>query len=199
MTDAGSASASQCDAPTAGPLSTIATSASCGWPGSPKRADHAPSCMTPRPASAASSQCWASVTPSPPAYSKARRISCGSSTPTPSSVNIRTPSAAISAIGASSFPARPTVIAPATWTSHQPGATTERQHLRHDRRVVDRGRRVRHREHRGISAERGRTRPGLDRLRRLVARLAEVRVEVDEARADPAARCNRAPSPPRAP
>ena len=41
---------------------------------------------------------------------------------------------------------------------------------------------VRHRDHCGVPAERGRARPGLDRLGFLLAGLAEMRVEVDEAR-----------------
>ncbi len=46
--------------------------------------------------------------------SRALRMSAGFCTPVPSSVKSRTPSAAISAIGASSSPRRPWVIAPAT-------------------------------------------------------------------------------------
>ena len=45
--------------------STISSSASAGWPGMPRRLDHAPSCMCPPAASASSSQCWARVTPRP--------------------------------------------------------------------------------------------------------------------------------------
>ena len=40
---------------------TISSSASAGMPGTPSRLDHSPSCMWPPPASASSSQCWASV------------------------------------------------------------------------------------------------------------------------------------------
>ena len=98
---------------------TISSSASAGWPGMPSRLDHSPSFMWPPPARAASSQCWARVTPRPPPYSRARRMSRLSCTPVPSSVNRRTPRAAISAIGASRSPARPTVMAPATSTSHR--------------------------------------------------------------------------------
>ena len=83
-------------------------------PGIPSRADHAPSCMCrsagqrarPRSAGPAS-------TPRPPAYSRARRMSGASCTPVPSSVKSPTPSAAISAMGASGSPSRPTVMAPA--------------------------------------------------------------------------------------
>ena len=52
----------------------------------------------------------------------ARRISRASWTPVPSSVKIRTPSAAISAMGASWRPCRPTVMAPATRTSQHASA-----------------------------------------------------------------------------
>ena len=45
-------------------------------------------------------------------------MSRSSCTPLPSSVKSRTPSAAISAIGASRSPPRPTVMAPAACTSH---------------------------------------------------------------------------------
>ena len=69
------------------------------------------------PASDLSSQCWARVTSRPRAYSKARRIRPADCTPAPSSVNSRTPSPAISAMGANRSPARSTVMAPATATS----------------------------------------------------------------------------------
>ena len=54
------------------------------------------------------------------------RVSC---TPAPSSVNRRTPRAAISPIGASSSPLRPRVMAPATRTSQiepAPSSSTSR-------------------------------------------------------------------------
>ena len=66
------------------------------------------------------------------AYSRARRMSRPSCTPVPSSVNRRTPRAAISAIGRAARPARPTVMAPATRTSQQAPAP-EVEHLAHDR------------------------------------------------------------------
>ena len=83
---------------------TISSSASAGMPGMPSRLDHSPSCMWPPAARASSSQCWARVTPRAEAYSRARRISRASCTPAPSSVNSRTPRAAISASGASCVP-----------------------------------------------------------------------------------------------
>ena len=50
-------------------------------------------------------------------------MSRSSCTPLPSSVKIRTPSAAISAIGASCSPSRPIVMAPLTCTSHSPAVS----------------------------------------------------------------------------
>ena len=79
--------------------------------------------MQPFPASDPSSQCWATRAPRAPAYSSARRINEASCTPVPSSLNTLTPSAAISAIGASTWPWRPTVMHPAGLTSqHAPFA-----------------------------------------------------------------------------
>ena len=166
---------------------TTAVSASKGWPASPSIEDHCPSCMTPPAASEASSQCWAHVTPRPLAYSRARRIRSPSPTHAPSSVKSVTPSAAISAIGARAVPARPTVSAPATATS-QLAPRARARTLGDDRGGIARGRRVGHRDHRGVSAERAGARRGLDRLGLLATRLAQVRVEVHEPRADDAAR-----------
>ncbi len=105
---------------------TMTSSASAGWPGMPSRLDHSPSCMCPPAASAESSQCCARRTPRPLAYSMARRMRRLSCTPVPSSVKMRTPSAAISAIGASCSPARPTVMAPLTATWHSAVAPSDR-------------------------------------------------------------------------
>ena len=108
---------------------TISSSASAGWPGRPRRADHSPSCMQVPALRALTSQCWARVTPRPAAYSSARRMSRSSCTPVPSSVKSLTPRAAISAMGASCSPARSTVIAPEAWTSHTldlPSSSTSR-------------------------------------------------------------------------
>ena len=62
----------------------------------------------------------------------------------------------------------------------------ELQHLAHDGGAVDRRLGVRHGDDRGVAAERGGPRAGLDRLGLLAARLAQVGVQVDEAGADDA-------------
>ena len=160
---------------------TISSSASLGWPGRPRRLDHSPSCMQVPSDSEVTSQCWASVTPSPEAYSMARRMSRSSCTPVPSSVKIRTPSAASSPIGASCSPARPTVMAALVWTSHgaaRPSSSTSRT----TEARVDRWRRVRHGQDRGVAPERCGACTGLDGLGLLRAGLAEVRVQVDQTR-----------------
>jgi hypothetical protein len=108
---------------------TISSSASAGWPGMPRRADHSPSCMHVPSDNAVTSQCCASVMPRPVPYSIARRMRRSSCTPVPSSVKIRTPSSAISPIGLSRSPARSTVIAPDTSTSQsavRPSSCTSR-------------------------------------------------------------------------
>ncbi len=107
----------------------ISSSASTGWPAIPRRLDQGPSFMCPPAASWRSSQCSASTTPSPEAYSSARRMRPLFCTPRPSSVKRRTPRAASSAIGASFSPRRPTVMAPATAISAKassPSASTSR-------------------------------------------------------------------------
>ena len=137
---------------------TISSSASAGWPGMPRRLDHSPSCMWPPPQSAASSQCWASTTAeSPTAYSMARRISRLSCTPEPSSVKSRTPRSAISAIGASCSPARPTVMAPAGCTSHSGLGARGPAPRGPPRRESMAGVGVGHGDDRGEPAERGGT------------------------------------------
>ena len=76
---------------------TISSSAIDGQPGRPSRLQHSPSCITAPSVSRATSQCWASTMSRPSEYSNARRMSSGSCTPLPSSVKIRTPTAASSA------------------------------------------------------------------------------------------------------
>ncbi len=108
---------------------TISSSASAGCPLRPRRDETKPSCMHVPCDNEVTSQCWARMTPSPPAYSSARRISASSCTPLPSSVNSETPRAAISAIGANRSPARSTVIAPEVCTAHgadRPSSSTSR-------------------------------------------------------------------------
>ena len=142
--------------------------------------------MAPSPAREASSQCWARVTPSPVAYSRARRISPADCTPLPSSVNRRTPSAASSAIGARRSPARPTVMAPATATSAMARSASV-EDVAHRLGRVQGGLGVGHGHHGGEAPEGGGPGPGLDGLGLLAARLAQVGVEVDQARGDHAA------------
>ena len=125
--------------------------------------------------------------PRPLAYSSARRISRLSCTPLPSSVKIRTPSAAISAIGAS------WLAGPA---DRDGAPTCARRTARPGRGRAPRGRRRPSRSPasvlgmattRGEPAERGGPGAGLDRLGLLLAGLAEVGVQVDEAGRDDAA------------
>ena len=101
---------------------TISSSASAGQPGRPSSLQHLPSCITAPWVSRLTSQCCASTMSSPREYSIARRISSGSWTPLPSSVNRRTPAPTSSANGASCSPARPIVMHPAGSTSHNPAA-----------------------------------------------------------------------------
>ena len=115
---------------------TMSSSASAGWPPRPSRLDQAPSCMDPPALSSATSQCWASTIrrpparwSRPPAYSRARRMTRASCTPSPSSVNMRTPRRTNSAMGASSEPRRPMVMAAEGYTSQQapaPSSCTSR-------------------------------------------------------------------------
>ncbi len=60
------------------------------------------------------------------------------------------------------------------------GTPAEFQHVAHGRSRVGRRLGVRHRDDGGVTAERGRARPGLDGLRLLAAGFAQVRVDVDE-------------------
>ena len=173
---------------------TIISSASAGIPGTPSRLDHSPSCMWPPRASASSSQCCARVTSKPRAYSRARRMTATSCTPVPSSVKRRTPNEASSPMGARRSPARPMVMAPATATTAD-GPRTQGEHLEGDRGTVDRRVGVGHGHHRREPPQRGRPRPGLDRLGVLGAGLAQVGVQVHESRATPGTRRRRAPWP----
>ena len=154
----------------------------------PSRLQHSPSCMTAPSVRRATSQCWASVMPSPSEYSSARRISSGSCTPLPSSVNNLTPAAASSANGASCWPRRPTVMQPAGRHLAEAGRHRLAAHELDDADRVLGGIGVRHRHDRRVPTERRRPRAGLDRLGLLVARLAQMGVEVDEAGAHDAPR-----------
>ena len=118
-----------------------------------------------------SSQCCARITSRSAAYSNARRMSAASATQSPSSVKRRTPSSSSSPIGASRSPPRPTVIAPATRTSHSPAALrgrAPRARLRRRRSAA----RCSACDHRGAAAERRRARSALDRLGLLATGLA---------------------------
>ena len=99
---------------------TINSSAIAGQPGRPRWLQHEPSCITAPFVNEATSQCCASVMSRARAYSRAWRMSCGSWTPLPSSVNRCTPAAASSPNGASAFPCRFIVMHPAGCTSHRP-------------------------------------------------------------------------------
>ncbi len=114
-------------------------------------------------------------------------MSRSSCTPLPSSVKSRTPSAAISAIGASRSPARPTVMAPPRCDVAQRRAA-EVEHLA-DHAGASRwpARCWAWPRTRGVAAERRGPGPGLDRLGLLPAGLAQVGVEVDQAGGDDAA------------
>ena len=169
------------DGPSAPRRSTASRAARTGRSSGPR--------ASPRPRSAATtSQCWASTTSRSSAYSSARRISSGSCTPVPSSVNRCTPTAASSASGDSCSPSRPIVIEPDGRTSHSPASSPWRRTNSTTLTESWVGLGVGHRHDARVAAQRGRTRPGLDRLGFLLARLAEVGVQVDEAGRDDAAR-----------
>ncbi len=164
----------------------MTSSASAGCPGMPNRADQAPSCIDPPAASTSSSQCWASVTPSPRAYSSARRISRASCTPLPSSVKNRTPRSASSAIGVSWEPARSIVMAADVRTSHEvPRPRSRTSRAMPAESMAGRG--VGHGQHAREPAEGGGAGARLDRLGLFLARLAQVGVQVDEPGGDHAA------------
>ena len=134
----------------------------------PSRLDHSPSCMWPPAARAASSQCWARVTPRAQlAYSMARRMSrvvlhAGAVVGEQAHPEARParPSAP------AARPARPTVMAPAD--TH----VAERRRRRARAPAGDHAARVDgrvgvgHGHHRGVAAERRGPAAGLDRLGR---------------------------------
>ena len=119
-----------------------------------------------------------------------------------------TPASASSPSAASVSPARPAVTAPyASSSTGDPDATRRPPGSRQHAGLVERRRRVRHRADGREPAVRRRGQPGRDGLGILVARLAQVGVQIDEARArrpPPRHRCRRHPrrparSPPRGP
>ena len=150
--------------------------------------------MWPPSASAVTSQCCAMVIDAPPAkgasplaYSKARRINRVSCTPVPSSVNIRTPSPTSSAMGDNDSPRRPTVIAADGNTSQQTSRASAMTSRTTDALSIG-GIGVGHGHHRGETTQRGATRARFDGLGLFFAGLAQMRVQVDETRADEASR-----------
>ena len=97
-----------------------------------------------------------------------------------------TPSAASSAMGARAWPARPTVMAPATDTSAmQPTPSVE--HFGRHSGGIDGWLGVGHGDNGREAAEGRRPGPGLDRLGLLTPGLAQMGVQVDQPGADQAA------------
>ena len=169
---------------------TISSSASAGLPGMPRRLDHSPSCMWPPVGEGlVLAVLGQGDGPGRPlAYSRARRMR-------PVVLH------AAAVVGEDPHaerrqlahrrerprPARPTVMAPLTRTSHSPAVSPSVEHLAHHGGGVDGRLGVGHGQHGGEAAEGGGPAAGLDRLGLLAARLAQVGVEVDEARGDDAA------------
>ena len=167
---------------------TMAVSASAGEPGRPQQVACAPSCTTPEPRRFRSSQCAITGRPIPRAYSSTRRITAAFMITAPSSENATAPAPARLAISDMISPRRPWVAAAITRTRTAAGlARAALDVLGHRRRVVHRVG-VRHAAHRGVAAGRRRAGAGLDVFLVLLARLAQVRVQVDEAGREPQAR-----------
>ena len=170
-----------------------ASSATLGQPARPSRAETSPSFIWAPSVRRGSCACWA-ITPSKAlTYSSARRISSGSLTQTPSSLKTRTRAAesAIAPSSASCSPAQADGDGPDRVHVAVAGVAAEPVHLLdHAGEVGDRVG-VRHRVHRGEPAQRGGPGAGLDRLGVLAARLAQVGVQVDQARAARPARRRR--------
>ena len=161
---------------------TIDSSAARGQPARPSRAALGPSWATAPAVSRGSSACWAISTPSPVAYSSARRITSGSCTQMPSSENIRTCADAVRhqahlgellALQAHGDRADRVHVDQADLLAAPPHV------VGHHRAVGDRVG-VGHREHRGVAAESRCGRTGFDVLGVLAARLAQVGVQVDQ-------------------
>ena len=163
--------------------STIETSASAACPRSPSRVETTPSCITPPSARPGSSQCSAIGRPRSEAYSNARRASVP-------------PNDRVAVVAEGDDPGvaqlrqlrqlRPRAAARHRADAQHPRRTAARRllHLRDHRRPVHRGLRVRHRADRREAAARSRRHARRHRLLVLLARLAQVRVQVDEARRD---------------
>ena len=153
---------------------TISSSASADWPAMPSRLDHSPSCMWPPAASVSSSQCCAKITPRSAAYSSARRMSAASCTPRPSSVNSRTPSCCHLGDRRETLPRATDGDRSGDVHVAERRLRTEVEHLVHDRRAVDRGFGVRHRDDARCNR---RARPRAIRSR--PSRLPHVRADAD--------------------
>ena len=118
-------------------------------------------------------------------YSSARRISRASATQWPSSENTRTPAAerAISPSSASSAPARPLLTAPTGTTWADPSRAAERGQVLGGLGGVGHRVGVGHGQHGGEAPARRRPSAGAHGLGVLPAGLAQVGVQVDQARA----------------
>ena len=162
--------------------STISSSASAGCAGMPSRADHSPSCMWPPAESTGSSQCWASTTPGRlAAYSMrpAHQAGVGDA----GAVVGEEPHAELGHLAErGELLPRPADGDGARGAHVARRGAAELEHLAHDAGVVDGRDGVGHGEDARVAAEGGGPGAGLDRLGLLLARLAQVAVEVDEAR-----------------
>ncbi len=163
---------------------TIDSSAARGQPARPSSAALGPSCATAPAVSRGSSACWAISTPIPLAYSSARRItsgSCHADTVVGEQLDLRQTGCHQAHLGE--------LLAlqahrDRTDRVHvdQPDLLAATPHVVGDHRAVGHRVGVGHREHRGEPAESRCRRAGFDVLGVLAARLAQVGVQVDEAR-----------------
>ena len=161
----------------------IDSSATAGHPASPSSAETAPSFICAPSVRRGSWACWA-MTPSKAfTYSSARRMMSGSHTQKPSSLNTRTRARDD---GHRAELREPLALladrhrADGLHRGESRGLAERELLLDHPRRVGDR-RRIGHGEDRRESAGGRGAGAGEDRLGDLVARLAQVRVQVDEA------------------
>ena len=160
--------------------STITLSAVDGYGPIPSSAETAPSCAWPPRESDGSSQWSASRRSVSALYCSARRMSPAETTGRPSSVNAAAPAPASSAISVSSSPSWPLLIAAMKPTGTTASSRAPLDERAEDRRRVDDGLRVRHREDRAVAAGRRGLRARADRLLVLAPRRAQVDVRVDE-------------------
>ncbi len=154
----------------------------------PRRAETAPSCMTPSPDSVGSSSCRAMTPPASRWYCSARRSIPAETTGLPSSVKPIAPASRRSAISVSSSPARPRVMLArkptGTRASRRARSTSEPSTAA----LSTVGDGVGHRHHGAVAAGGGRRRAGVEVLLVLLARGAQVHVGVHEAREQRACR-----------